>query len=62
MERTIQRSESEINELLNKAAEGLDIQPVRAYIGSRFPGMSYEEGIVNTLSWLFGDFDNPMDD
>jgi len=25
--------------------------------GSRFPGMSYEEGVVNALRWALGDND-----
>ena len=31
--------------------------------GSKFFGMSYEEGIVNMYDWLIGNTDNnPMDD
>ena len=27
--------------------------------GSLFPGMSYEEGVNNTLSWMLGDYSDP---
>lgn len=51
---SIQRTEDEINEVLNKASEGVDA-------GSRWPGMSYEQGVQSALLWLFGDYeDNPM--
>ncbi len=49
----ISRSTSSIDDLRNFAAEGMDS-------GSRYPGMSFEEGIAQTLSWLFGETDeNP---
>lgn len=51
------RSENEIADLENAAFEHLDQ-------GSKFPGMSYEQGILATLEWLGGQTDaiNPMDD
>ncbi len=48
----IEQSDSKIDAVLNKAAEGQDG-------GSAYPGMSYEDGIVNALNWLFGSFDDP---
>lgn len=30
---------------------------------SKFPGMSYEEGVAATLAWVFGETDeSPMED
>lgn len=52
----IERSEEEINDVLNKAMEGVDK-------GSKWPGMSYEQGVLAALDWLFGTVDfNPMED
>lgn len=32
-------------------------------IGTKFSGMTYEEGIIATIEWLKGEsFDNPMED
>jgi hypothetical protein len=39
------RTKEEIEQLYNDAAEGIDQ-------GSKFPGMSYEEGIIEVLRWL----------
>jgi hypothetical protein len=52
MERSIVRTEKEIDEVLEKAMDG-------KYSGSRYPGMSYEEGIMAFADWLFGDDDEP---
>lgn len=30
--------------------------------GSKFPGMSYEEGVVAALEWALGDGPDPMED
>jgi hypothetical protein len=50
------RSESEINELLDKVSEGRNH-------GSKFAGMSYEDGIQAMYDWLVGNVDeNPMED
>lgn len=49
------RSEDEINRVENWAVEGIDQ-------GSRYAGMSYEQGIVDTLNWLRGDDDHAPDD
>lgn len=54
--RTIVRSDKEIDDVLNKAAEGIED-------GSVYPGMSYEQGIQAFADWLFGDTgDEPFDD
>jgi hypothetical protein len=41
------RSREQIEELENWAVEGQGK-------GTRYPGMSYEDGIVDTLNWLTG--------
>ncbi len=52
----IKRSEEEINEVLNQAALGIDS-------GSKFPGMSFEEGVQQFADWLFGQVeDSPFED
>lgn len=45
----IARTDDEINDLRNDVAERIDQG------GSRYPGMSYENGIDEVLSWLFGE-------
>lgn len=47
---TVVRTENEINRVQNWADEGSNE-------GSRYPGMSYEQGIIDALSWLCGDDD-----
>lgn len=47
----IERNDAEINRVLNRAAEGFDE-------GSFFPGMSYEQGIMDFANWLFGNSDS----
>ena len=50
------RTRSEIDEVLNKAVEGMDSV-------SKWPGMSYEEGVNAALLWVTGDRDeDPMED
>lgn len=50
----IVRTEDEINEQLNLAAEGQDS-------GSKYPGQSYEDGIRAMFDWLVGDTeDTPL--
>jgi hypothetical protein len=50
------RSDPEIADLENSAAEGETNSTL-------FRGMSYEQGILETLRWLRGDTDNsPMAD
>jgi len=52
----IKRTDDEINDVLNKTFEGIDQ-------GTKWPGMSYEQGVQAALDWLFGSIDdNPMDD
>lgn len=54
--RTIVRTEKEIDEVLNAAAEGLED-------GSRYSAMTYEQGIQAFADWLFGDTeDSPFDE
>lgn len=47
---TIVRTDAEIDEQLNIAADGIND-------GSKYPGMSYEDGIQAFADWLFGDTD-----
>ena len=50
MKEKIQRTEAEIDQVLMEAEEGLST-------GSKFPGMSYEEGILAMYKWLTDDAD-----
>ncbi len=45
----VTRTDDEINNLRNDVAGRIDEG------GSRYPGMSYENGIEEVLSWLFGE-------
>lgn len=51
-EMELARTEGEVCELLNQVDE-------REWEGegSRFPGMSYEQGIMEALRWVIGDTD-----
>lgn len=46
------RSEQEVDEQLNKAADGMDA-------GTVYPGMSYEEGVSQMGLWLTGQSSDP---
>ncbi len=48
---TIERTEQQINELLDKALEAFDK-------GTNYPGMSYEQGILDAIYWLTGQTDD----
>lgn len=48
MTREVVRSQESIDYVLNKSAYFIDE-------GSRYPGASYEEGIIAFAEWLFGD-------
>jgi hypothetical protein len=53
---SIKRSDEEINEVLNKTADGIDG-------GSKYPGMSFEEGIQQFADWLFNEgTDHPFEE
>ena len=45
----IVRTEKEINQLLNECAEAEDMGT------TKFPGMTYEQGIKEAIEWLSGD-------
>lgn len=50
------RSDDEVNEQLNEALAGADK-------GSKWPGMSYEQGVEAALLWVTGESDDkPMDE
>lgn len=52
----IVRTQDEIDELLNRASDARDQ-------GSKFPGMSIEDGILDFYDWLIGSTDeNPYPD
>jgi hypothetical protein len=49
-------TETEIDDQLNKASDGFDT-------GGNYPGMSYEQGIMETIMWMRGDSpDKPMEE
>lgn len=51
MDYTVVRTSSEIDAVRNFAWEGRDG-------GTHYRGMSYEDGIEETLAWLFGETDD----
>jgi hypothetical protein len=49
------RSDEEIEDLASRAAE-------RTHQGTKWPAMTYEEGVRAALDWLMGDVDeDPLD-
>jgi hypothetical protein len=53
---TIVRTDKEIDDVLN-AAMGAENE------GTKWPGMTYEQGVQAAIMWLLGDSsDNPMAD
>ncbi len=48
----LERMDGEVNELLNQVEMKINEG------GSRFPGMSYEQGIRDALMWAIGDNDD----
>lgn len=49
--------DDQINEVLNECADSADSGR------SKFPGMSYEQGVEAAIRWMQGDYDtNPMED
>lgn len=48
----VMRIKEEIDNLLNKATEAVDAGK------SKYNGMSYEEGIIAALDWVFGNTDD----
>lgn len=52
----LKRTEAEINEQLDRATHGVEE-------GTQYSGMSYEEGVRETIQWLLGyTNDKPMED
>lgn len=50
----IARNEAEIEAVLQRAEDAREE-------GSKYPGMSFEQGITDFYGWLVGDYDeNPM--
>lgn len=53
----IKPSEEDVNEVLNQCSEAADSGR------SKFPGMSYEQGVEAAIRWMQGDDDtSPMAD
>lgn len=53
----IVRTEQEIRDLLNQCADAEETG------GSKYPGMSYEQGIKAAIEWIIGDInDHPIND
>lgn len=54
---TVVRTDDEIYDLSNRAIEIVDNE------GSKYPGMSYEQGIMDALNWLMNSEEpNPLGD
>lgn len=51
----VERSQEEIDELLNRCVEAEETGE------SAYPGMSYEQGIKAAIEWLVEDLDYPFD-
>jgi len=52
---TVKRTDDEIDNLLNECVETEE--------ESKFPGMTYEQGIQMAIRWLIGEEEtNPMED
>lgn len=51
----IVRTQEEVDQVLNWASEGIDG-------GSKYPGMSYEEGVRAAVDWLTGFTDDRPDE
>lgn len=49
------RTEEEVARVEDWAAEGVSV-------GSRYPGMTYEQGVLDTIQWIRGDVDNAPDE
>lgn len=53
----IVRTDQEINQLLNQCTEAEEMST------TKFPGMSYEQGIKEAINWLTGNsICNPLDE
>jgi len=48
-----------VNELNNVLT---DIADIKDSVGSKFPGMSYEEGVEATILWLQGEGAHPLEE
>jgi hypothetical protein len=51
----IVRTEEEFNRVWNWADDGHNM-------GTRYPGMSYEQGIIDVMNWLCGDDNHAPDE
>lgn len=49
-------NENEINDVLNQCVESENEGE------SRWPGMTYEQGVKAAIEWMQGDGPNPMED
>ena len=51
-----ERTEEEVNDLVDRASE------LENRVGSKFPGMTYEQGIRAMYDYLSGNNDDPLED
>lgn len=49
-------SDDDINDVLNECSERADSGK------SKFPGMTYEQGVESAIRWMQGDASSPMED
>jgi len=47
-------TQNQIDDVLNQCAEQIDEG------GSKYPGMSFEQGVLDAINWLSGDGPNPI--
>jgi hypothetical protein len=53
----VERSDEEVNAVLNTCAEAEESGR------SKYPGMTYEQGVANGIRWLLGEIDeHPIDE
>lgn len=48
------RSQTEIDEQIGRCVDAMESPS-----GSKYPGMSYEEGVLAAIDWLTGETDDP---
>ncbi len=52
----MEKTEQEISDLYNRASE-----QITKYQGTRWSGMSYEQGVKDALNWVIGEDDEIME-
>jgi len=56
MEYNIEVSDTQIDDVLNQCAQSENTG------SSKFPGMTYEQGVKYAIKWMIGDEPNPLDE